>query len=155
MAIKIENKSIFEAPKGAIILQQVNCQNAMGSGFAKAIYSRYPIVKQKYHDYCEGKHPNSLLGTVLPVRTNDYMFYNLFGQLYYGRSSETSKCYTNYDAVGHMLHKIALKHEGDPSVKIAIPYNMCCGLAGGDWNIILKLIQTYLKYLDVTIYKIE
>lgn len=35
--MKIINKDITTLKKG-ILLQQVNCQNAMGSGVAKAIY---------------------------------------------------------------------------------------------------------------------
>ena len=124
----------------------------MGSGLAKAIYQRYPIVKYKYHEYCKHKSPTDLLGTVLPVRTEDYIFYNLFGQLYYGNSSITKKCYTNYPSIKSMFEKIANKHKGS-QVNIAIPYGMCCGLAGGDWDKIMGFIEEYLSELNVTIYR--
>lgn len=32
-----------------IICHQVNCQNVMGAGVAKALYTRFPQVKQSYH----------------------------------------------------------------------------------------------------------
>lgn len=42
--MKIINKDITTLKKG-ILIQQVNCQNAMGSGVAKAIYQKLPQVK--------------------------------------------------------------------------------------------------------------
>ena len=35
-----------------IIVQQVNCQNVMGSGLAKAIYTKWPVEQTGYHKYC-------------------------------------------------------------------------------------------------------
>ena len=53
--MKIINKDITTLKKG-ILLQQVNCQNAMGSGVAKAIYTRWPIVKEEYHKFAKNKN---------------------------------------------------------------------------------------------------
>lgn len=35
------------------IMHQVNCQNVMGAGVAKALYTKYPIVKLSYHDFAK------------------------------------------------------------------------------------------------------
>ena len=35
-----------------VICQQVNCRNVMNSGFAKTIYTKYPVVKELYHEFC-------------------------------------------------------------------------------------------------------
>lgn len=32
-----------------VIMHQVNCQNKMGAGVAKALYNTYPQVKTEYH----------------------------------------------------------------------------------------------------------
>jgi hypothetical protein len=37
---------------------------------------------------------------------------------------------------------------------IALPYNLGCGLASGDWNIVYKIIEEVFNDYDVTIYKL-
>ena len=32
-----------------VIMHQVNCQNVMGAGVAKALYTKYPQVKEQFH----------------------------------------------------------------------------------------------------------
>ena len=68
--MKIINKDITTLKKG-ILLQQVNCQNAMGSGVAKAIYLKWPIVKEEYHKFSQNKNPNDLLGLIQEIKIND------------------------------------------------------------------------------------
>ena len=41
-------KDITSITKG-VIMHQVNCQNVMGSGVAKALYTKYPQVKLEFH----------------------------------------------------------------------------------------------------------
>ena len=48
MAIEI-NKDITTVDEG-IIIHQVNCQNRMGAGVARALYLKYPIIKELYHE---------------------------------------------------------------------------------------------------------
>ena len=65
---------------------------------------------------------------------------NLFGQLHYGRN----KKYTDYKALAKSLEqlKYLLKFVDTYMYHdtIALPYGLGCGLAGGDWNIVLKTI---------------
>ena len=58
-----------------IIVQQVNCRSALGSGLAKAIYTRWPEVKTEYHEFCRKSTPFDLLGKVqfIPVVPNKIM----------------------------------------------------------------------------------
>lgn len=140
--------SIFNAPKGSVIIQQVNCQNRMGAGIAKAIYERYPIVKSAYHEHCNNKNPESLLGTIQVVPTEDYIFVNLFGQLTYGREG----LHTNYEAFARALVDIRV-HFRNHNVQFALPYNIGCGLAGGDWTIVRNIIRDHLDMNnDIVLY---
>lgn len=79
-----------------IIVQQVNCRSAMGSGLAKAIYTRWPEVKTEYHEFCRKSTPFDLLGKVqfIPVVPNKIIA-NVFGQLDYGRTA--GKTFTNME----------------------------------------------------------
>lgn len=54
------------------ICHQVNCQNAMGSGVAKALYQKWPNVKSEYHSFCDSYEPNELLGKMQIVPVDAY-----------------------------------------------------------------------------------
>ena len=41
-------KDITTITKG-VIMHQVNCKNVMGSGVAKALYTKHPQVKDEFH----------------------------------------------------------------------------------------------------------
>lgn len=64
------------------ICHQVNCKNVMGSGVARAIYTKYPEVKCEYHKFCNLiNNPNDLIGKVQYVRLMNEGKYviNIFG----------------------------------------------------------------------------
>lgn len=136
--------------KENLILQQVNCRGVMGSGLAKQIADKWPLVKKSYQIVCNNAIPYDLLGKIHSVRINkDRYVVNVFGQLNYGRNKNV--VYTDYDALRKAFESIALYH---PDKTIAIPYKFGCGLANGDWNIVLKLIEEFFKDFDVIIYKL-
>lgn len=163
--IKHVEGNILESPENQIIIQQVNCSNAMGKGVAKAIYEKYPFVKEQYHQYCNGtflsqdggkKRPEELLGDVFMARSEDCKrcVLNIFGQLTFLKYREKSRCLTDYDAFQKALNEIAAYFIGC-EVTFAVPYGIGCGLAGGDWNIVSKMINDTLgTAFDVVYYKI-
>ena len=86
-----------------IIVQQVNCRSVMGSGVAKAIYTRWPEVKTEYHKFCRrSTSPYDLLGKVQLIDVEPgKAVANVFGQLNYGRTAKKTKtkeikCGINY-----------------------------------------------------------
>lgn len=133
-----------------IIVQQVNCQNVMGSGLAKALYTKWPVVKTEYHKYCDKfTTPYDLMGKVQYVSIGDGRYVaNVFAQLNYGRCRHI--CYTSYSHFETCLRSIADRCR---SKTIAIPHGIGCGLANGKWEIVSDLIHLYLENLDVVIYK--
>lgn len=134
-----------------IICQQVNCQGAMGSGVAKAIYLRWPIVKKSYQRFCRRfSSPRDLLGQcqLVEIESNRYVA-NIFGQLEYGR--DTYKKYTDYVALTNAFNEIRNTYS-DKS--LAFPYGFGCGLANGDWNVVSHMINVYFHDMDVTIYRL-
>lgn len=127
-------KSITDVTEG-IIVHQVNCQNVMGAGVARAIYEKYPKVKSDYHTFCSGmKDPKALLGDMLytGIKENLYVI-SLFTQEFYGNSKITKKCYTHEDLLIARIIHICEKHKQMP---IYIPEYIGCGLAGGNWSYI-------------------
>lgn len=151
--IKIVEGNILDT-KEDVICHQVNCMGVMGSGLAKQIRNKYPEVYPSYIKYCKGckdNDPKNLLGEVQTIPCSDgKIIANLFGQYRYGRDKQ----YTDYNALKTSLEGIlqVAKMFNDT---IAIPYNLGCGLAGGDWNIVYKIIEEVFEDYDVTIYKYE
>lgn len=149
--IKIVEGNILDATED-IIAHQVNCQKVMGSGLAKQIRNKYPYAYDAYNKYCERvKDKKDLLGEVcLAVSDyNDKTIAHLFGQFYYGRDKQ----YTDYEALKKSLTKL-LYWATIYNNSIALPCNLGSGLAGGDWNIVYKIIEDVFQDYDVTIYKL-
>lgn len=155
--MKIIKGNIVDATE-PIIIHQVNCQNAMGSGVAKALFEKWANVKSNYHTFCGStKTKEELLGMVQTVRVNEVpnqmegskIVLNCFTQFNYGKDG---KQYTDYDAIDTAFEYIVdnrlsvisefLKVPMD-DLKIAIPYNYGCGLGGGDWEIVAEMIEAY------------
>ena len=132
--MKIINKDITTLKKG-ILIQQVNCQNAMGSGVAKAIYTKWPIVKEEYHKFAKSKNPKDLLGLIQEIEINeDLLVVNSFTQLTYGRTGK----HTDEDLLIRNIKEISDKYSNEI---VVIPYLIGCGLGGGNWDYIFKNIK--------------
>lgn len=136
----------------------------MGAGLAKQIRERYPHVYEKYRAAClaekrqapSGSSGSRLLGKiqVIPVNpllspdanTTSQVIVNVFAQEFFGRD----KRYTDYDALRSCLHKVNERFAGKT---VALPYYMGCGLAGGSWDIVIKIIVEEFHDCDVLICK--
>ena len=133
------------------IMHQVNCQGVMGSGIAKQIRDKYPYVYKEYQKLCR-KHknnPSELLGCCQIIGTDDHhpRVINLFAQDKYGKD----RCYTDYEALRWCLQYVNKRYYG---LSVGLPYGMSCGLGGGDWRIVAKIIEEELKDCDVYVYKL-
>lgn len=134
------------------ICHQVNCQGVMGSGIAKQIRERWPIVYDRYEFRCGLSTPERLLGTFDIVKVDDNQtIVNIYGQLNYGYDGQR---YTDYKAFFMALTTFSyILPKGST---IGFPKNIGCGLGGGDWNVISALIEDVLgKDFDVYIYELE
>lgn len=157
MGIKFIDGNIFSrlsASKPTYICQQVNCRGAMGAGLAMQIRSQWPVVYRRYLGLCYGGDGNKL-GTYQEVLVEPKLYIvNLFGQNGYGRSERQ----TNYAALAAALFSLfrdcAQKNQ---DVTIRLPYGLGCGLAGGDWNTVLAIINDAAKAwnLNVEIWKLQ
>ena len=140
------------------ICHQVNCQGVMGSGIARQIRERFPIVHQVYlnrhHRYVQlGVSPEKMLGSidVIPVDNFKGFVINMYSQATYGYDG---KRYTSYDAFANALHEI--RRNVPAGRVIGFPKNIGCGLGGGNWKVISALIEEILgsDYV-VYIYELE
>lgn len=142
MNYMITKGSIFGTKKP--IAHGVNCMGVMGSGIAAQVRSRYPEVYQDYKEYCNSMDRGKLLGTVQYVMLPDALVLNCFTQYRYG----TERRHADYDAIRacfENINKSGLK-------QLALP-KIGCGLAGGDWNIVEKiLLETLTDLQEVEVF---
>lgn len=129
------------------IAHGVNCMNVMGSGIAKVLYEKYPLVKKAYHskwDTQEKQWAGWRLGESQYVLCDDKTIINMFTQIDYLPRNVRN---VNYWAIGHCFRNLRVE-------KIAIP-KIGCGLAGGDWSIVEQIINDATEdRVEVWVYEI-
>lgn len=125
MIYKAKDITEIEAP--AIIAHGVNCSDAMGSGVARALYMKWPMVKGEFH-----KKVSPELGDTQFIEVEeDLIVVNCFTQRKYGRDGER---YASPAAIGRTLTvaaAYAIDREGLSEVHIP---KIGCGLGGLDWE---------------------
>lgn len=158
--MKIIQSDITKIETG-VIIQQVNCQNAMGAGVARAICEKWPVVKENYHKFCDlgsRMSPNfrdlGLLGEIQEITVQkdpEIIVINVFGQLSYGNAAKTGKRYTDYGAlktafteINRNLIRGGYSQKSGAALPFYIPKFFGAGLGGGDSEIIHRLIEYYL-----------
>ena len=151
--VKYIKGSILDAEQ-KYIAHGVNHQNTMGSGVAKVLYKKYPEVKSDYHKVFDVNRHNFiedrdyLMGWFDYVNTSeDKIILNCWTQFDYGYDG---KKYVSYDAIHSCFKLIA-----ETDIKeVAIP-KIGCGLAGGNWEIVSRIIDDATgDDLDVYVYEL-
>lgn len=75
--------SLFDAPKGSIIIHACNCKGVWGSGIAAGFAKKFPKAREVYAKACQERGPH-LLGTCLLIPAGDYTIGCLFTSKNYG-----------------------------------------------------------------------
>lgn len=130
-----------------IICHAVNCQGVMGGGVALAIKNKYPRVFQEYVRRCRAAETaRGLLGLVTETVCEDgKLIVNMFTQCGFGRGI----MHTDYDALKSCLEKLAKFY---PLLDKAMPYGICCGLGGGDWKAVERILEHYDRSTNNNLY---
>lgn len=116
-----------------ILCHQVNYYGVMGGGIAAAIRDKVltPIQYKCYQNYCNMRG-ESALGTVqyLNIEPHKRIIANLFSQRDMG---------TDYYAMRKCLHQVK-NYAAEYGYTVAVPGHIGCGIAGGDWDIVLSIL---------------
>ena len=126
-----------------VLVHQCNCKGVMGSGIAKQIRDTYPLVYEEFKkDYDRG---NAKLGNILSVEVplsdgTTRLIINIYAQ---DESEPRTIRHTDYGAFAACLFKIkdGFRYMNKREIKIGFPDHIGCGLAGGDWKIVERLIE--------------
>lgn len=158
--MKIIYGDILNITEG-IICQQVNCMGVMRSGLAKQIRDKYPKVYYRYVEFLKDKGKKvvkigeNVRGLKVVEETNkDYLgrvqfvdvkknlcVVNMFAQYEYGRLKQVYTEYDHFDQCLINMLTTIVNNKYLEELPIYFPYKIGCGLGGGDWNIIFKLIE--------------
>lgn len=133
-----------------ILINCVNCQGKYASGIAKTIRDNIP---EAYSTYLEFYNKYQISKEMLGNYYWKGQVIHMAAQEWYGYDKRR---YVNYAALAKALYNISI--EAKPfkdSITFVIPHYMCCGLAGGDWEIVLEMVEYFLKDFNVVIYKLE
>lgn len=137
-----------------VIMHQANCFSTMGAGIAKSIVDLYPKVAEV--DYKLQLSKEERFGKYSKVTLdNNLTVVNLYGQFHYGSGRKQ----TNYKKLENAIDLFiqdAKKNKNIDLTKIGVPYKMGCGLAGGNWEQVEKILERQSKKhsVDIYIYKL-
>jgi O-acetyl-ADP-ribose deacetylase (regulator of RNase III) len=128
-----------------------NCQKRMASGVAYAVRHTYYEMVQA--DLDSEITPEQRLGTyiVVPLR-NGKVGFNIYSQFKYGRD----RVHVDYDALEAGVRGVCNELSSHSQKTLALP-KIGCGLAGGDWSIVNKILEKISNEtgVDITIYEFE
>lgn len=130
----------------AILVHVINNVGAWGAGFVMAVSRRWPHVKTAYRRGWRGKK----LGHVQFVDAEEGLVVaNLFGQRgIRGRRSEKP---VRYGAIRKGLRNVAARARENGAC-VHMP-KIGCGLACGDWGVVLRIVEEEMEGLEVFVYE--
>ena len=144
--MEIINGDLITAFKNGEINVLAHCcnrQNTFGSGIAKSIKERLPEVYKADTEWFKG----SQITNVIMAFIGNGKVYNLYGQEFYGYGKQV-----NYGRLSQALYEMGKSLRIDDI--IGIPYHMASDRAGGNWKVVLELVEWYLRNYEVRIYKL-
>lgn len=132
--MKIINKDITTVEAG-VIGHQVNLQGVMGSGLARQIRDKWPVVYEEYQDWIK---EGAVLGDIqiVPV-SDDLSVANLAGQYDYGSRDRN----TDYEALRHALRTLRRIVVEGWARQIYLPHKIGSCRGGGKWSVVKEIIQ--------------
>jgi O-acetyl-ADP-ribose deacetylase (regulator of RNase III) len=140
------------APIGAgnkIIVHVCNDIGAWGKGFVLAISKRWPEPERRYRAWHKGEEkPQFALGEVQFVQVSDSIWVaNLIGQRDIRALDGVPP--VRYEAIRAGLRKVVLEAKR-LHASVHMP-RIGCGLAGGDWNVVGKMVEDELANIGVPV----
>jgi len=123
-----------------------NCFCVMGAGIAPQIKHKFPEAYAV--DCATTSGDQNKLGTITYTENTTPTVVNLYGQFDY-KGRQFGRMDLDYSALRSALAAMKAKFSGK---KFGLPM-VGAGLAGGDWEIIERIIQEELNGEDVTVVK--
>ena len=132
-----------------IIVHICNDAGGWGRGFVVAVSRRWREPEKRYRAWHRGEEPHPFtLGQVQFVQVEDTIWVaNLIGQ--HGMRFRHGLAPIRYDAIRAGMHIVAAKAK-ELGASVHMP-RIGCGLAGGKWEAIERIIREELTASNVTV----
>lgn len=142
--VTIKHGDLLEATED-IIAHQVNCFGVVG-GLAADIFKKWPNAELDYLQLCQRAKPWSIRGLaqVTGQQKDGHIICNLFGQYHPG-------CDYNPEALESALFMLSDLAKTF-NLTVALPFGLSCGIAGGTWSEVQKIIESTMKGVQCTVY---
>jgi O-acetyl-ADP-ribose deacetylase (regulator of RNase III) len=138
-----------------IIVHVCNDVGAWGAGFVMALSARWPYPESCYRNWKRGiadAQEEFELGGVQLVRVEaDIWVINMIAQT--GLHAKSGEQPIRYSALQRCLQRVAMIAQS-LSASIHMP-RIGCGLAGGKWELVEKIIEQELAEFNVTVYDLN
>lgn len=131
-----------------IIGHQVNCFG-VAAGLAAAVFRKWPYAKKDYEGCTTRLPARTLLGMThfTGEQRDGHIIANLFGQFEPGPAYNPKKLEQALEQLGNFARTTGYS--------VALPYKLSCGIAGGDWDEVLQIIERTMDGVDCAIYQRE
>jgi O-acetyl-ADP-ribose deacetylase (regulator of RNase III) len=144
--------SMIHGRRFDVVVHGCNCQNVMGAGIAKAFKDEWPgVFEADTLATKQWRNPIAKLGNFSSYsnRERGFIIINAYTQLGYGRNRDNFE----YESFNLILRKLeVLDHSG--LVRFGFPY-IGMGLAGGDPDRIIPMIEDFATRHDTTLVEYE
>ena len=126
--------AMFDAGEVNAIVHGCNCFCTMGGGIAAQIAQRYPAAEARDNDTVPGD--SRKLGSIDIASVPEGIVINAYTQFHPGGD-------VNYEAIDSAFKSVrdVIKYN---DIRLGVPA-IGAGIAGGDWNIISKIIARRLR----------
>lgn len=128
-----------------ILVHIGNNKGVMGAGVAKVIVQKWPSVKTDYLEAQSDSSHGLPLGSILVSEVVPGGFViTLIAQNGYGRDG---KLYLVYEALKECLNKLVpFYYQYRTSHNVYAPFKIGCGLAGGDWDTVREIFDSFKEF---------
>lgn len=156
MSITYVNGDLLDSNE-VLIAHGCNAMGVMGSGIAKSIREKYPVVFTRYRElfehYCVfNSNTHIPLGMTQYVDVENRTVINVITQETYGSNFAHYK-FVSYDAIHNAFKQINKTMDDKNINQIGIP-KIGAGLGGGDWGVISAIIESCMPNKQVMVYVI-
>lgn len=152
MSVRIISGNLLTT-SDTLIVHQTNCQSTGSKGLAKHIHTKFPYAN------AYKLNRTNMMGTcqIFGDGINTRYVVALYGQNSVGKPSSYELAKTREIWFQQALDSLGIYiTQAQITPTIGFPYQIGCGLAGGNWSNYLRMIQQFAMYhkVHVTIYRI-
>lgn len=145
MKVKIIEADILSCT-AKYIAHQVNCRSKLSKGLSYDLFQKYPYANV----YADGT--KRVPGNII-IRGNgedERFVINMAAQYYPSKPKQHDTSEARLKWFRECL--VQIRYTIKDLESIAFPYKIGCGLAGGDWNKYLQLLEEFAQNTDAEVY---